>query len=35
MAKADAASFASLLAKIHYLDSHGIEQVRQAYRWAD
>ena len=35
MAKADAASFASLLAKIQYLDSHGIETVRQAYRWAD
>ncbi len=35
MAKADAASFASLLAKIHYLDSPSIELVRQAYRWAD
>lgn len=42
MSEADAAAvasfaptFASLLAKIQYLDSHGIETVRQAYRWAD
>ena len=32
---AASASFASLLAKIQYLDAPSIETVRQAYRWAD
>lgn len=35
MAKAHDASFASLLANIQYLDPHGLETVRLAYRWAD
>ncbi|MBS0391525.1 MAG: bifunctional (p)ppGpp synthetase/guanosine-3',5'-bis(diphosphate) 3'-pyrophosphohydrolase [Proteobacteria bacterium] len=34
-ANAAAASFAALLEKLDYLDSAGIEQVRQAYRYAD
>ena len=35
VANAAAASFAALLEKLDYLDSTGIEQVRQAYRYAD
>ncbi|RKJ98710.1 RelA/SpoT family protein [Alicycliphilus denitrificans] len=34
-ANAAAASFAALMEKLDYLDSAGIEQVRQAYRYAD
>jgi GTP pyrophosphokinase len=34
-AKAAAASFAALTASLDYLDAHSIEQVRQAYRFAD
>ena len=34
-AKAAAASFAALMAKLDYLDASDIEQVRQAYRFAD
>ncbi|MFY8104848.1 MAG: hypothetical protein ACOVK6_12160, partial [Ramlibacter sp.] len=34
-AKAAAASFAALMAKLDYLDAGEIEQVRQAYRFAD
>jgi GTP pyrophosphokinase len=34
-ANAAAASFAALLEKLDYLDSASIEQVRQAYRYAD
>ncbi|MEY2619633.1 MAG: putative pyrophosphokinae pyrophosphokinae [Pseudomonadota bacterium] len=34
-AKAAAASFAALMAKLDYLDAGDIEQVRQAYRFAD
>ncbi len=33
--KAAAASFAALMAKLDYLDATSIEQVRQAYRFAD
>ena len=34
-AKAAAASFAALTESLDYLDTHDIEQVRQAYRFAD
>ncbi len=34
-ANAAAASFAALMANLHYLDAASIEQVRQAYRFAD
>jgi guanosine-3',5'-bis(diphosphate) 3'-pyrophosphohydrolase len=34
-ANAAAASFAALTAKLDYLDAHEIDQVRQAYRFAD
>jgi len=34
-ANAAAASFAALTDNLGYLDAHGIEQVRQAYRFAD
>ena len=34
-ANAAAASFAALMANLHYLDAASVEQVRQAYRFAD
>jgi guanosine-3',5'-bis(diphosphate) 3'-pyrophosphohydrolase len=34
-ANAAAASFAALMANLHYLDATSVEQVRQAYRFAD